>query len=227
MKLTFWGHSCFLIETSTHRLVIDPFITGNPQAPLAADQIKCDFILVSHGHGDHVGDAVAIAKRNNAMIIANHEIATFCGWQGAKAHGMSIGGGHNFPFGRVKLTIAHHGSGYETGDSFVYLGSPAGFLIYADSKVVYHAGDTALFLDMQLIGEMNAIDLALLPIGDNYTMGIHDAAKAVEFLKPKIVIPMHYNTFDVIAADPGEFSANVAKLGARVEILRPGESFEL
>jgi len=226
MKLTYLSHSCFLLETGTHRLLIDPFLAGNPKAPIKPEAVKCDFILISHGHGDHVGDAVAIAKRNNATIISNYEIATFCGKQGAKTHAQHIGGGHNFPFGRVKLTIAHHGSGLQTNDGFLYLGNPVGFLITAAGKTIYHAGDTGLFMDMQLIGQMNRIDIALLPIGDNFTMGIDDAVKAVEFLKPQVAIPMHYKTFDVIDVDPHEFARKAAALGARVEVLEIGKSFE-
>ncbi len=226
MKLTFWGHSCFLVETGTHRVVIDPFITGNPKAPLTAEQVKCDFILVSHGHSDHLGDAVQIAKRNRATIIANYEIATYCAAQGANSHGMHIGGGHNFPFGRVKLTIAHHGSGLKVDKGFLYLGNPAGFIITAAGQTIYHSGDTGLFLDMQLIGQMNKIDVALLPIGDNFTMGVEDAAKAVEFLRPHTVIPMHYKTWDLIDADPEVFAGKVKAFGVQAQILMPGESFE-
>lgn len=226
MKLTFYGHSCFLLETGTHRLIIDPFLTGNPKAPLAADKVKCDFILVSHGHGDHLGDAVALAQRNNATVIANYEIATYCAKQGAKSHGMHLGGAHQFSFGRVKLTIAHHGSSLQTEDGFLYLGNPAGFLITANGKTLYHAGDTGLFMDMQLIGQMNNLDLALLPIGDNFTMGVDDAVKAVEFLKPRLAIPMHYNTWDLIAADANDFSHKVQAHGFAAHVLAPGESFE-
>ena len=226
MKLTYLSHSCFLLETGAHRLLIDPFLSGNPKAPVKAENAKCDFILISHGHGDHVGDAVAIAKRNNATIISNYEIATYCSKQGAKAHAMHIGGGHNFSFGRVKLTIAHHGSGYQTDEGFLYLGNPVGFLITAGGKTVYHAGDTGLFMDMQLIGQMNRIDVALLPIGDNFTMGIDDAAKAVEFLKPQVAIPMHYKTFEVIDVDPHEFARKASATGGRVEVLDIGKSFE-
>jgi len=226
MKLTYLSHSCFLLETGTHRLLIDPFLSGNPKAPVKAETVKCDFILISHGHGDHVGDAVAIAKRNNATIISNYEIATYCSEQGAKSHGMHIGGGHNFPFGRVKLTIAHHGSGYHTEKGFLYLGNPVGFLITAGGKTIYHSGDTGLFLDMQLIGQLNRIDVALLPIGDNFTMGIDDAVKAVEFLKPQVAIPMHYKTFDVIDADPLEFAGKALAAGTRAEVLDIGKSFE-
>ncbi|MGH7492368.1 MAG: metal-dependent hydrolase [bacterium] len=227
MKLTFWGHSCFLVETGTHRLVVDPFLTGNPRAPLKAEQVQCDFILVSHGHGDHLGDAVGIAKRNRATIIANYEIATYCASQGANSHGMHIGGAHNFPFGRVKLTIAHHGSGLHTEDGFLYLGNPAGFIITAAGRTIYHAGDTGLFMDMQLIGQMNKIDVALLPIGDNFTMGVEDAVKAVEFLQPRLVIPMHYQTWDLIDADAEVFADKVKSLGVKAQIVEPGESLSV
>ncbi len=226
MKLTFYGHSCFLLETGTHRIILDPFLTGNPKAPLTAEQVKCDFILVSHGHGDHVGDTVALAHRNNATVIANYEIATYCARQGAKTHGMHIGGSHQFSFGKVKLTIAHHGSGLQTEDGFLYLGNPTGFIIQAGGKTIYHSGDTGLFMDMQLIGQMSKIDVALLPIGDNFTMGVEDAVKAVEFLRPRAVIPMHYNTWDLIAADPDDFSRKVKALNVEARILAPGESYE-
>lgn len=226
MNVTYWGHSCFLLETEKHRLVIDPFLTGNPKAAVSADEVKCDYVLVSHGHNDHVGDAVAIAKRSSATIIANYEIATYLGKQGVSTHGMHIGGTHEFPFGQVKLTIAHHGSTYETSDGFVTLGPPTGLLISSAGKTVYHAGDTGLFLDMKLIGELNAIDLALLPIGDNYTMGIDDAVSALTFLNPKAAIPMHYGTFPMIDVDPNEF-AEKAKDTCPVHVLEPGETYTL
>lgn len=226
MKLTYWSHSCFLLETGSHRLVIDPFLTGNPKAPFAANTVNCDFVLVSHGHNDHLGDAVAIARRNHATIIANYEIATYCGQQGATAHALHIGGSHLFPFGRVKLTIAHHGSALLTDNGFLYMGNPAGFLITAEGKTVYHAGDTGLFLDMQLIGRQNRIEVALLPIGDNFTMGVDDGVEAVAMLKPRTVVPMHYDTFDLIHADAAEFARKAGATGARVRPLRIGESFE-
>ncbi|HWL54130.1 MAG TPA: metal-dependent hydrolase [Chthoniobacteraceae bacterium] len=218
MKLTHLGHSCFLLETSRHRLLFDPFLSGNPLATTRPEEVECDFILVTHGHEDHLGDAVAIAKRTGATIISNFETASVCGKQGAKAHPMQHGGAWQFPFGRVKLTIAHHSSSNETEEGFTYLGNPAGILVTTDGKTIYHAGDTALFLDMKLIGELDSIDVALLPIGDNFTMGPEDAGRAVDFLNAKLAIPMHYNTFDLIKVDPERFVAAAKGRGRVMEI---------
>ncbi|RKX27156.1 MAG: metal-dependent hydrolase [Candidatus Zixiibacteriota bacterium] len=220
----FLGHACVTLSEGTHKLIIDPFLTGNPQAAAKPDEIEAGHVLVTHGHGDHVGDAVAIAKKNSATIIANFELANLCGKEGAEFHPMHIGGGHDFDFGRVKMTIAHHGGGYGE-DASRYTGPPVGFLVTIGGKTVYHAGDTGLFYDMKLIGEMNKIDLAFLPIGDNFTMGIDDAVKAVEFLRPARVVPIHYDTFPVIEADPNEFAKKVGKL-AEVAILKPGDSID-
>ncbi len=226
IKVTFIGHSCFALDNGKQKILIDPYITGNPVAKSTKDQKKADFILVTHGHGDHLGDAISLAKENNAMIISNYELCTYCQSEGVeKIHPMHIGGGHDFPFGSVKLTIAHHGS--TLGDKLQYGGNPVGFIIRTDGKVLYHAGDTGLFLDMKLIGELDKIDLAMLPIGDNFTMNISDAIKAVEFLKPKKAIPMHYNTFDLIACDPKDFTDGIKPLGAEGVILNFGESYEL
>ncbi len=225
--LTYFGHSAFSLETDGHRIVIDPFFTGNPLAPIKADEVKCNYIIISHGHGDHIGDAISIAKRNKTTVIANYEIATWCGSQGVNAHAMHIGGSHAFPFGRVKLTIAHHGSGYQTDKGFLYMGNPAGILLFVEGKTIYHAGDTALFYDMKLIGEMNPIDLALLPIGDNFTMGIDDAVKAVELLNPKLVMPMHYKTFDVIDADPNLFVQKVKAKGFEAKVISFGATLTI
>ncbi|RMF62878.1 MAG: metal-dependent hydrolase, partial [Calditrichaeota bacterium] len=212
-KLTYLSHAAFLLETNGHKILVDPFLTGNPLAPVKPEDVECNYVVITHGHGDHIGDAVSIAKRNNATVIANYEIATWFGAQGIAVHPMHIGGAHQFPFGRVKLTIAHHGSGFQTDDGFVYMGNPAGVLLTFEGKTIYHAGDTALFYDMKLIGEMNSIDVALLPIGDNFTMGIDDAVKATEFLNPKKVVPMHYKTFEVIDADPRQFAEKVQAKG--------------
>jgi L-ascorbate metabolism protein UlaG (beta-lactamase superfamily) len=226
MRVTYFGHSCFFVETAQARLIIDPFLTGNPNATLKAADVRCDFILVSHGHEDHTGDALALAKQNNATIVANFEITEYFAAKGARTHGMNPGGGFNFPFGRVKLTIAHHTSSAEAGLNPIYLGVPCGLLVQADGKTLYHAGDTALFLDMQLIGRAG-IDVALLPIGDNFTMGPEDAVTALDFLKPKVAVPMHYNTWPIIAQDADAFAARAAISGHAVRALKPGEALEV
>ncbi|NIR50809.1 metal-dependent hydrolase [candidate division KSB1 bacterium] len=218
-KLTYLSHAACLLETNGHKILMDPFLTGNPLAPVEPEDVECNFIILTHGHGDHVGDTVDIAKRNDATVIANYEIATWCGEQGLTAHPLHLGGGHDFPFGRVKLTIAHHGSGYQTDKGILYMGNPAGVLVTVEGKTLYHAGDTALFYDMKLIGEMNSIDLALLPIGDNFTMGIDDAVKATEFLNPKTVVPIHYKTFEVIDVDPNEFVEKARAKGFDAQVV--------
>ncbi|MCX6828532.1 MAG: metal-dependent hydrolase [candidate division Zixibacteria bacterium] len=224
LKATFLGHSCVMATDGKYNIIIDPFLTGNPQAKLSADAVKVDYILVTHGHGDHLGDAVPIAKRNKATIIAPNELAVYVSKQGAQTHNMHIGGAFNFPFGRVKLTIAHHGSA--AGEGLEYAGNPCGFLVTMGGKTMYHPGDTGLFYDMKLIGEMNQIDLAFLPIGDNFTMGIDDAVKAVEFLHPRKVVPIHYKTWSVIDTEPAEFAAKLKGSFTEVVIIKPGESVE-
>jgi L-ascorbate metabolism protein UlaG (beta-lactamase superfamily) len=216
------GHACVLLSEGPHRLIIDPFLSGNPQAAAKPEAINVQYVLVTHGHGDHLGDAIPIARRTGATIIACAELAHYCAEQGARTHAMHIGGAHAFDFGRVKLTIAHHGGGGP--DPARYTGPAVGFLITLGGKIVYHPGDTGLFYDMKLIGELNPIELAFLPIGDNYTMGIEDAVRAVEFLRPRRVVPMHYDTFPVTAADPQAFAAQVRE--AQVVVLRPGETLE-
>ncbi|MDO8541253.1 MAG: metal-dependent hydrolase [Opitutaceae bacterium] len=227
MRLTYLGHSCFLVETAKARLILDPFLNDNPTAKIKAKDVKCDFILVSHGHEDHSGDALEIAKQCDATIVANYEITEYFAAKGAKkTHGMNPGGAHTFPFGRVKLTIAHHTSSVEAGLKPVYLGVPCGMLIQADGKAIYHAGDTALFMDMQLIGRVG-LDAAMIPIGDNFTMGPEDAVTALDFLKPKLAIPIHYNTWPIIAQDGPAFAAQAAKSGHTVRALKAGETIEL
>ncbi|MFH1497233.1 MAG: metal-dependent hydrolase [Verrucomicrobiota bacterium] len=223
MKVTYHGHSCFLIETAGSRLIVDPFLTGNPLASTTAAEVKCDYVLLSHGHEDHTGDALAIAKANNATIVANYEIAEYYAAQGAKTHGMNPGGGFNFPFGRVKLTIAHHTSSMNAGLNPLYMGVPCGIIVEADDKRLYHAGDTALFLDMQLIGK-GGLDLALLPIGDNFTMGPADALDALDLLRPRLAAPMHFNTWPPIAQDPHAFADAAAERGHTVRAMAPGDT---
>ena len=180
MKVSYHGHSVVKIEANGKVILIDPFLTGNPTTDLKAEDVKVDAILLSHGHGDHVGDTVELAKKNNAVVIAPFELATFLSWQGVNTHPMHIGGSHEFDFGKVKFTQAFHGSSYidEENKTITYTGMPAGILFTAEEKTVYHAGDTALFSDMKLIGELNNIDVAFLPIGDNFTMGPEDAVLA-------------------------------------------------
>ena len=224
--VTFYGHSCVSLSDGTHTLLFDPFITGNPQATLPASDIHADYILLTHGHSDHIGDAVPMSKQQGATIIATFELAKYCEQQGAKIHDMGIGGSYKFPFGRVKLTQAIHGSAIITDDDIKYLGNPCGFLVRFAGHTYYNTGDTGLFGDMALIGNLYKPDIVILPIGDNYTMGIEDAVEAVKMIKPKIVIPVHYNTFPVIMQDPYEFAKKVGKL-ARCAVLKPGDTYNI
>lgn len=222
-EITWYGHAALGLKTGGYSLLVDPFITGNPVANINADQLKPDFILVSHGHGDHLGDTIPIAKRTGALVISNYEISTWLSNQGLTTHGQHIGGGHEHPFGYLKLTQALHGSALPDGS---YGGNPAGFLLTTKEGLkIYMAGDTGLFGDMRLIGE-EGIDLAVLPIGDNFTMGPNDALKAVKYLTPKHVLPVHYNTFELINQDANSWSDRVTKeTGAQVHVLKPGETF--
>jgi len=224
LKLTYIAHSGFILSDGKYNLLFDPFITGNPNATIKASDVRADFIFVSHAHGDHLGDTVELAKANNGTLIAVHELAVWASEQGINAHGMSIGGEYNFPFGSLKLTIAHHGSKAPNGEC---MGPAAGAVVKFGGKTIYYCGDTGLFLDMKLIGEISKPEIMLVPIGDNYTMGIDDAVRAVEFVKPQLVIPMHYNTFPPIQADPKEFASKVEKLGVNVKVLNFGETVEL
>lgn len=225
IKLTWLGHAAMLLEAGGARLLVDPFLTGNPAAAAAADSVAADYILISHGHGDHVGDSVSIAQRTGATVIANFEICNWFNSQGVKnTHPQHLGGGFKYPFGYLKLTLALHGSALPDGS---YGGNPCGFLLSAEGKKVYLACDTGLFGDMRLIGE-EGLDLAVLPIGDNFTMGPDDAVRAAQFLQAKNVIPVHYNTWDLIAQDGQAWGAKVAaEAGSQVHVLKPGESFSL
>ena len=227
ISVQYLGHACFLLTTAKTKILIDPFLTGNPKAATTADKVSADFILVSHGHGDHYGDAVEIAKRTGATIIAPYELALHAGAQGAKVYPMGCGGGKDFPFGRVQLTVAHHSSSVEEAGKAISVAAPVGFLIRTSGKTIYFAGDTALTMDMELLGRRNSIDLALVPIGDNFTMGPSDAAEAVRMLKAKRAVPMHYNTFDLIEVDPAAFKNEAERHGCKVDVLKPGESLAL
>lgn len=223
--ITWLGHASLAIQSGNYHLLVDPFISGNPAAVVKEEELIADFILVSHGHGDHVGDTVSIAKRNDALVISNFEIATWLGNQGVRTHPQHIGGGFNHPFGYLKLTQALHGSALPDGS---YGGNPAGFLITTlERKKLYLACDTGLFGDMRLIGE-EGIDLAVLPIGDNFTMGPGDALRAVKLIQPKHVIPIHYNTWELIAQDVQDWKKRVeSETSAQVHVLSPGQSLQL
>jgi L-ascorbate metabolism protein UlaG (beta-lactamase superfamily) len=224
-KFTWYGHAAAGLETDGHKIIVDPFLNGNPAATISPEAVEADFILLSHGHGDHLGDTVAIAKRTGAEVISVNEIAVWLGNQDVKAHGQHIGGGFNYPFGYLKLTLALHGSELPDGSSG---GNPCGFLLTTqDGKKIYLAQDTGLFGDMKLIGD-EGIDLAVLPIGDNFTMGPEDALRAVKLIQPKTVIPIHYNTWELIAQDPNAWAERVQKeTKTKAVVLKPGESYSL
>ncbi|MDG0793687.1 metal-dependent hydrolase [Cohnella ginsengisoli] len=209
MIVTFLGHACVKLEQGGRSLIIDPYLTGNPLAAASADDIQADHILLTHGHGDHVGDTVAIAKRTGAQVVGTPELATFLGWQGvADAVGMNIGGTYDLGYAKVKMVQAFHSSGYTLTDErrIVYLGMPTGLIVTWGELTILHAGDTGLFGDMKMIGERHEIDLAFIPIGDHFTMGPEDALTAAEWLKPKQVVPVHYDTFPPLRQDAAAYA---------------------
>ena len=224
-KLTWYGHATIGLDIDGKQILVDPFFEGNPVSNVSADEVDAEYILVSHGHDDHIGDTISIAKRTGALVISNDEIANWLRNQGVKTHGQHLGGGYRHPFGYVKLTLALHGSALPDGSNG---GNPAGFLITTLSgHKIYLAGDTGLFSDMRLIGE-EGIDLAVLPIGDNYTMGPDDALRAVKLLQPTYVIPIHFSTWNLIAQDAYAWASRVEdETDAKVKILQPSESFTL
>ncbi|MGB1250257.1 MAG: metal-dependent hydrolase [Candidatus Promineifilaceae bacterium] len=208
VTVTFHGHATFSLDVNGTKLIVDPFLKGNnPLAKTSADEISdIDYVLITHGHSDHVIDAASIAKRCDATIIATFEIADWFARQGVrKTHPQHLGGGFHHPFGYLKMTPALHGSKLPDGE---YGGMPAGFLLKTGEQNIYIAGDTGLFSDMSLIGE-HGIDLAILPIGDNVTMGPDDALRAVQFLNPKKVVPCHFDTFGFIRQDAAAWVARV------------------
>ena len=225
--LTWHGHSCFTLETDEgKRIMIDPWLDENPKSDIKTGDVEAlDYILVSHGHFDHFADCVALAKKTGATVVSTFELVAFAQEKGAKnGHGMNIGGAYVFDFGRVKLTPALH-TGSIAGDDGTHTTDCSGFLISLNGgQRLYHAGDTALIMDMQLLRGL--VDVACLPIGDNFTMGPEDAVRAVEFIRPRTVVPMHYNTFPVIQQDPEAFRAKVGDL-AQVKVLKPGQSIDI
>ena len=224
-SVSWHGHATLSLDIDATKVLVDPFFDDCPSAKTKASQIGADYILISHGHGDHVGDCMQIAGRTDALVISNFEICSWVAAQGHEnVHAQHIGGSFLHPFGRVKLTVAFHGSALPDGS---YGGMPAGFLLDAGGKRVYIAGDTALFSDMQLIGR-DGLDLAIIPIGDNFTMGPDDALQAVKFLNPLVVIPYHYNTWPPIMQDVGAWADRVrSETDSQVVVLEVDESYHL
>jgi L-ascorbate metabolism protein UlaG (beta-lactamase superfamily) len=225
MKTTFYGHSSVELVTGGKTLLFDPFISPNPQAKhIDVNSLKPDYILLSHGHGDHVADAATIQKNSGAKIVAIAEIAGWYGNQGIEnTHAMNIGGGFDFDFGRVKMVYALHSSSMPDGS---YGGNPAGYVIYSEGKKIYFAGDTALTYDMKLLADEN-LDWAILPIGDNYTMGADDAIKACEFINCKNVVGVHYDTFPQIKIDKVAVMEKFVKAGLNLKLPAIGETITL
>ncbi len=220
--LTWHGHSTFSIRTADGtRIVVDPWFEGNPRADIGLAEVgKVDYIFCTHGHSDHFADAIPLAKASGAMLVSSFEIEQFVRTRGIeRAHGMGVGGGFDFPFGRVKMTPALHGGQVHGDESGQWSCIPGGFLFDLDGVRIYHAGDTALLTDMQLL--RGQVDVALLPIGDNFTMGPDDAVRAIDFIRPEVVVPIHFDTFELIQQDTAAF---VRKVGARarVEVMEPG-----
>ena len=223
IKYTYYGHASFLLDDGTSKVLTDPFLTGNPLAAIQAEEVECDYILLTHAHGDHLGDAPAIAKRTGAMVLGIPEVLDVClqAEGDIKTHGMNIGGSVKLPFGKVRMTMALHSSGVAGGIA-------CGYVIQIGGINVYFAGDTALFSDMKLIGQKDPLDYAVLPIGDNYTMGLEDAALAAQWLNTKNVIPIHYNTWPVIAQEAGRYKeVTEGMTRAAVHIVEPGGTLEL
>ncbi|MGZ9586864.1 metal-dependent hydrolase [Paenibacillus marinisediminis] len=224
MKVTFHGHACVEIQTSTHKLLIDPFLTSNPKAVYSADELNPDYILLTHGHGDHIEDAAAIAKRCRATVISIVELADYMSGQGVSSTiGMNLGGGAEFPFGLLKWVPALHSSSIEVDGRNVYLGNPAGIVLKLEDITIYHAGDTALFSDMKLVGERYQPDLAILPIGSFFTMDPQDALLAAQWVRAKHVVPVHFNTFPPIKQDAQAFAHDLKPFGIQGHVMEPGD----
>ncbi|MCF7926578.1 MAG: metal-dependent hydrolase [Candidatus Izimaplasma sp.] len=227
MKLTYLGHAAVLIEDGSFKALIDPFLSGNPSYKKSKNHtLDITHIFLTHAHNDHIGDTIEIAKKNNAKIITVFELGNILKMKDTSldVHTMHIGGRFDFDFGSVKMTPALHGSGFVENGKIYDGGNPCGFVIKRHGKTIYHAGDTGLTMDMKLLEE-ETIDVAFLPMGGNFTMDIEDAVRATTFIKPKTVIPIHFNTFGPIKANPKDFKKRVKK--ADVQILTPNSSYSI
>jgi L-ascorbate metabolism protein UlaG (beta-lactamase superfamily) len=226
MNITYYGHSCFAVEIKGKTILFDPFITPNELAKdIDIESIKPDFILISHGHSDHIADAVMIAKNSGATVVSSYEITQWLNNQGvSNVHPMNIGGHWFFEFGKVKCVVAVHSSTLPDG---TYGGNPMGFLIESEEGNLYYAGDTALTYDMKLIGEYKQIDVAFLPIGNNFTMGIDNAIIAADFINCEKIIGMHYDTFGYIKIDHKEATEKFNVAGKELTLMKIGESIKL
>ena len=225
MKIKWLGHSCFIIE-GNDKIIIDPYITGNPVCPESVESIDVDIIALTHAHGDHFGDTIKIGKEKGAKLVAIYEIVEYASKHGIEGEAINMGGGVRIGNTEIIMVPAFHSSGFTSAD-FKFCGAAPAGLIIKSGKTIYHAGDTSLFSDMKLIGELYKPDVALLPIGGRYTMDARQAAMAAEWINAKITIPMHYNTWDVIKQDANEFKKMAEEREANVVILNPGEEIEI
>ncbi|HET6244376.1 MAG: metal-dependent hydrolase [Bacteroidetes bacterium] len=226
MDITYYGHSCFGAEINGKHLVFDPFITPNEFAKnIDINKVKADYILISHGHEDHIADAVKLAQITGATIVSNYEITVWLNKQGVeKTHPMNIGGKWMFDFGKVKCVAAQHSSSMPDGS---YGGSAMGFLLETSEGDFYYSGDTALMLDMKLIGDYRKINFAMLPIGDNFTMSIENAIIASEFIKCNTIIGMHYDTFGYIKIDKESAVTKFEQAGKKLLLMEIGETIKI